>query len=148
MALKLSDCELGNAPSRSGKAGFTLRGKDSGKSLGRTHEYAFRTDSMDQAALWWSKMEKYVGSAGGTDGAEGTDEEVESPVSVTSARSKDAIPTSAGPSATAGATAAPTGGGAGHAHGAGATTTAAPAPTTAAAPAQSAAQAAATKAAS
>src|SRR5271170_4712896 len=72
MALKLSDCELGNAPSRSGKAGFTLRGKDTGKSLGRTHEYVFRTDSMEQAGLWWSKVEKYVGSAGGGD--EGTDE--------------------------------------------------------------------------
>jgi len=139
VALKLSDCDLGNAPSKSGKAGFTLRGKDSGKSLGRTHEWAFRTDSMEQAGIWWSKLEKFGGMAGG--GEEGTDEE-ESPVSPSSVRSKEGVATTAG--ATAGATAAPTAGGAGHVH---ATTTSAAVPTATAAPVQTPAQAAATQAA-
>jgi hypothetical protein len=63
MSLKLSDCELGNSPQRSGKTGFTLRGKNTGKSLGRTHEYSFRTDNMEQAMTWWSHIEKFVGGA-------------------------------------------------------------------------------------
>ena len=92
LALKLSDCELGNAPSRSGKAGFTLRGKDSGKSIGRTHEYVFRTDSMEQATQWWNKLEKYVGAAGGADDAV-SDAEEESPISPSSVWSgKEAAP--------------------------------------------------------
>src|SRR5271170_3890106 len=151
VALKLSDCVLGNAPSRSGKAGFTLRGKDSGKSLGRTHEWVFVTDSMEQATLWWGKVEKFVGMAGGADVEVGSDEE--SPVSPSSVTSKEAVPagqtagpTTAGPSATAAPTSAPTGG-AGHVHAAGATTTTAPVQTTTAAPGKSVAQAAATQAA-
>jgi hypothetical protein len=138
VALKLSDCDLGNAPSKSGKAGFTVRGKDSGKSLGRTHEWAFRTDSMEQAGIWWSKLEKFVGRAGGEQ-----EEEEEEPVSPSSVRSKEGVAT-AGASATAGATAVPTAGGAGYVH---ASTTGAAVPTATAAPLQTPAQAAATEAA-
>ena len=84
LALKLAECGLGNSPARSEKAGFTLRGKDVGKSLGRTHEYIFRTDSMEQATQWWNKLEKYVATAGSGD-PDATDEEAESPVSPVSA---------------------------------------------------------------
>ena len=87
LSLKLSDCELGNPPPKSGKAGFTIKGKDTGRAFGgRTHDYIFRTDSMGQAEQWWSAIEKYVGSAprpgNGTADAEMTDSEGEdSPVS-------------------------------------------------------------------
>src|SRR5947207_619581 len=78
LCLKLSECELGNSPSRSGKAGFTLRGKDAGKSFGgRTHEYIFRTDSMEQATQWWTKLEKFVGGARPSGAANVTDSEGE-----------------------------------------------------------------------
>src|SRR5271168_4662211 len=65
MSLKLSDCELGNPPSRSGKAGFTIRGKNAGKTLisGNTHDYVFVTDNKEQANEWWSKIEKFTGNA-------------------------------------------------------------------------------------
>jgi hypothetical protein len=64
LSLKLADCEIGNAPARSGKAGFTIRGKDAGKSFGgMSHEYMFRTDSMEQATRWWTGCEKFVGGA-------------------------------------------------------------------------------------
>jgi len=63
LSLKLADCELGNPPARSGKPGFTLRGKDAGKSMGMTHEYIFRTDSEQVATQWWEKLEKFVGNA-------------------------------------------------------------------------------------
>ena len=64
LSIKLRDSELGNPPSRSGKAGFTIRGKDAGKSFGgMNHEYIFRTDSMQQATLWWTKLEKFMGNA-------------------------------------------------------------------------------------
>lgn len=64
LSLKLADCDLGNSPPRSGTAGFTIRGKDAGKSIGgRTHEYVFRTDSMEQATQWWTKLERYMGRA-------------------------------------------------------------------------------------
>lgn len=145
LALKLCDCELGNSPSRSGKAGFTLRGKDSGKSIGRTHEYVFRTDSMEQASLWWSKLERFVGAAG-----VGEDAEEESPISPSSTTSKEALPGQAAGGGVArqtdsvgqvpgtaapSATAAPTGSG-GHVHATGATTS--PTTTAAAAPTKTA----------
>lgn len=64
LSLKLSDSEIGHSPSRSGSPGFTIRGKDAGKSFGgMSHEYIFRTDSMEQAEQWWSKLEKLVGGA-------------------------------------------------------------------------------------
>ena len=47
LCLKLSDCELGNSHARSGKAGFTIRGKDAGKYFGgRTH--IFRMNEKKQ----------------------------------------------------------------------------------------------------
>jgi len=95
LSLKLSDCELGNPPSRSGKAGFTIRGKNAGKTLisGNTHNYAFVTDNMEQANEWWSKIEKFTGSAprGVADLPDEEDDEEESPVT--------ASPTSAVPAA-------------------------------------------------
>ena len=64
LCLKLADCDIGNSPARSGKAEFTLRGKDAGKSFGgRTHEYNFQADSMEQATQWWTKLERFVGRA-------------------------------------------------------------------------------------
>jgi len=64
LSIKLRDSELGNPPSRSGKAGFTIRGKDAGKSFGgMNHEYIFRTDNMQQATQWWTKLEKFMGNA-------------------------------------------------------------------------------------
>lgn len=63
LSLKLADCELGNPPSKSGTAGFTLRGKNTGKAIGMTHDYTFRTDSMEQATKWWTSIQKYVGAA-------------------------------------------------------------------------------------
>jgi hypothetical protein len=84
LSLKLADCELGNAPARSGKAGFTIRGKDAGKSFGgMSHEYIFRTDSMEQATRWWTGCEKFVGGASRNDKAGAltdSDGEAESPL--------------------------------------------------------------------
>ena len=126
LCLKLSDCELGNSPARSGKAGFTITGKDAGKYFGGTHEYIFRTDGMEQATQWWTKLERFVGSAPRPDNAAAaaaTDSEVEdSPVSpkqfdgaavpgqVAQTAQKTEMPstTTAGPAPTAHATAAPT----------------------------------------
>ena len=105
----------------------------------------FRTDSMEQASLWWSKLERFVGAAG-----VGEDAEEESPISPSSTTSKEAlpgqavgggvarqtdsvgqVPGTAAPSATA----APTGSG-GHVHATGATTS--PTTTAAAAPTKTA----------
>lgn len=63
LAIKLTDSDLGNSPARSGKAGFTIKGKDAGKSIGMSHEYVFKTDSMDLATKWWNSIEKFVGNA-------------------------------------------------------------------------------------
>ena len=64
LALKLADCLLGPSPAKSKKAGFNIKGKDSGKMVGRTHEYAFRTDSMSVAEQWWAAIEKVCGPGG------------------------------------------------------------------------------------
>ena len=64
LALKLADCMLGPSPAKSGKAGFTIKGKDSGKMVGRTHEYTFRTDNMSVAEQWWAAIEKVCGAGG------------------------------------------------------------------------------------
>lgn len=82
LSIKLRDSDLGNPPSRSGKAGFTIRGKDAGKSFGgMNHEYIFRTDNMQQATQWWTKLEGFMGNAPrGEDtaaAAEGTESEGE-----------------------------------------------------------------------
>ena len=92
LSLKLADCDIGNPPSRSGKAGFTLRGKDAGKAIGRTHEYIFRTDSTEQAEQWWNAVSKFCGGAprnnGGMTDSEAEDESVKSPVSQKSTMSQ------------------------------------------------------------
>lgn len=83
LCLKLAECELGNSPARSGKAEFTLRGKDAGKSFGgRTHVYSFQTDNLEQATQWWAKLEQFAGGAPSAGAGNVTDsEEEESPVS-------------------------------------------------------------------
>ena len=107
LSLKLSDCELGNPPSRSGKAGFTVRGKDAGKSFGgRTHEYTFRADNMEQATQWWNKIEQFVGGAPVAVGNI-SDSEGEEASAVSTSSKQHSPPSSAaapGPSATVHAT--------------------------------------------
>lgn len=92
LSLKLADCDIGNPPSRSGKAGFTLRGKDAGKMVGRTHEYTFRTDSMDQAETWWSALSKFCGGASKNGGATESEDDEKSPVSQRSTMSQTSTP--------------------------------------------------------
>ena len=95
LCLKLADCELGNSPARSGKAEFIIRGKDAGKSFGgRTHEYNFQTDSVEQGIQWWTKLEQFVGGAPppAVSGSVTDSEGEESPVSEKQQRSPVAAP--------------------------------------------------------
>ena len=62
LSLKLADCDLLNPPEKSGKAGFKIKGKDKGKAFGgMTHEYSFKTDSMEEATKWWEKINHFIG---------------------------------------------------------------------------------------
>jgi hypothetical protein len=82
LSLKLADCDLGNPPAKSGKAGFTIKGKDAGKSFGgMTHEYAFRTDSMEEATKWWEKVHHFIGGVSPVSPIAGEETDEESPVS-------------------------------------------------------------------
>jgi hypothetical protein len=98
LALKLLDCDLGPSPAKSGKAGFSIRGKDSGKMVGRTHEYTFVTDSMGVAEQWYAAIDKFTGVSTGVSrmGSAGSSSsaEVKSPATTTSAGVTSPIVTS------------------------------------------------------
>jgi len=100
LALKLADCLLGPSPAKSKKAGFNIKGKDSGKMVGRTHEYAFRTDSMSVAEQWWAAIEKICGAGGDhtafTGESPGSESPMTSPVSPSATKTTSATsPTTA-----------------------------------------------------
>jgi len=65
LSLKLADCELSDLHSKTGKNGFSIKGKDAGKKFGgMTHDYPFRFDSLDKANKWYKGISQFV--AGGT----------------------------------------------------------------------------------
>ena len=82
LSLKLWDCVLGP---RGDKSGFTLKGKDVGKSFGpsRSHEYVFHTDSPQQATLWWDAISKFVSNETGPTSPTSPDEPTALPVNTT-----------------------------------------------------------------
>jgi hypothetical protein len=63
MSLKLADCTLGPRGDK-GPPGFTIRGKDAGKSRPtRVHEWTFLTDNTDVAIQWWDSISKYCSNS-------------------------------------------------------------------------------------
>jgi hypothetical protein len=78
LSLKLSDCSLGP---RGDGSGFTLKGKDAGKSFGgRTHEYVFLTDNQSTANEWWDGIATFTSNAVVASPVAADDSEPTSPV--------------------------------------------------------------------
>jgi hypothetical protein len=72
--------------------GFTLKGKDAGKSFGgRTHEYSFSADNHATANEWWDGIAPFTSNAAIASPVAADDSEPTSPV--TSQKSRD-TPTS------------------------------------------------------
>jgi len=96
MSLKLADCTLGPRGDK-GPPGFTIRGKDAGKSRPtRVHEWTFLTDNTNVAIQWWDSISKYCSnSATNEDPVTPTSPTPSNPVSRTTSTSTSTSPIAA-----------------------------------------------------